>query len=59
VSVELYLTGSGKGKAIPVAGRGDPKGCDTSSLLHFLDNRLTVGGEVFSLTHLTSSGHIE
>jgi hypothetical protein len=35
-----------KGKAIPVTGR------ETSRLPHFLDNRLTVGGEVVSLTRL-------
>jgi hypothetical protein len=30
-----------KGKAIPVKGHGGPKGCETSKLPHFLDNRLT------------------
>jgi hypothetical protein len=40
-----------KGKAIPVTGRGGPHGCETSRLPHFLDNRLTDGGEV-SLTRL-------
>jgi hypothetical protein len=39
-----------KGKAIPVTGRGGPYGCETSRLPHFLDNRLTDGGEVVSLT---------
>jgi hypothetical protein len=34
----------GKGKAIPVTG------CETSRLPHFLDNRLTYGGAVVSLT---------
>jgi hypothetical protein len=34
------------GKAI----RGGPQGCETSRLPHFLDNRLTNGGEVVSLT---------
>jgi hypothetical protein len=29
---------------------GDPYGCETSRLPHFLDNRLTDGGEVVSLT---------
>jgi hypothetical protein len=38
-------------KVIPVTGRGGLWGCETSRLPHFLDNRLTDGGEV-SLTHL-------
>jgi hypothetical protein len=38
-----------KGKDIPVTDRGGPWGCETSRLPHFLDNRLTEGGEV-SLT---------
>jgi hypothetical protein len=38
-----------KGKAIPVTGRGEPYGCETSRFPHFLDNRLTDGGEVVSL----------
>jgi hypothetical protein len=37
-----------KGKAIPVTGREEPWGCETSRLPHFLDNRLTDGGEVVS-----------
>jgi hypothetical protein len=39
-----------KCKAIPVTGRGGPSGCETQTLLHFLDNRLTDGGEIVSLT---------
>jgi hypothetical protein len=39
-----------KGKTIPVTGRGDQLICVTSRLQHFLDNRLTDGGEVVSLT---------
>jgi hypothetical protein len=39
-----------KGKAIPVTGREGPSGCETSRLPHFLDNRLTDGGKVVSLT---------
>jgi hypothetical protein len=39
-----------KGKAIPVAGRGGPQGSERPRLSHFLDNRLTDGGEVVSLT---------
>jgi hypothetical protein len=39
-----------KGKAIPVTGREGPEGCETSRLPHFLDNRLTDGCEVVSLT---------
>jgi hypothetical protein len=37
-------------KAIPVTDRGGPQGCETSRLSYFLDNRLTDGGEVVSLT---------
>jgi hypothetical protein len=36
--------------AIPVTGSGGPQGCETSRLPYFLDNRLTDGGEVVSLT---------
>jgi hypothetical protein len=39
-----------KGKAIPVRGRGGTQGYETSRLPHFLDNRLTDGGEVVNLT---------
>jgi hypothetical protein len=39
-----------KGKAIPVTGHGGLQSCETSRLPHFLDNRLTDGGEVVSLT---------
>jgi hypothetical protein len=38
-----------KSKSIPVTDRGGPQGCETSRLPHFLDNRLTDGGDV-SLT---------
>jgi hypothetical protein len=39
-----------KSKAIFVTGRGDWQGFETPRLTHFLDNRLTDGGEVVSLT---------
>jgi hypothetical protein len=35
-----------KGKAIPVTGQG----CKMSKFLHFLDDQLTDGGEIISLT---------
>jgi hypothetical protein len=47
----IYMLYHVKGKAIRVTGRGGPQGCETSRLPHFLDNRLTDGGEVVSLTH--------
>jgi hypothetical protein len=41
---------SKKGKVIPVTGRGGPYDSETSRLPHFLDSRLTDGGEAVSLT---------
>jgi hypothetical protein len=40
----------GKSEAILVAGHEGPQGCEMLRLPHFLDNRLTDGGEV-SPTH--------
>jgi hypothetical protein len=37
-------------KAIPVTDRGGLYGCERSRLPHFLDNRLTDGGEDVSFT---------
>jgi hypothetical protein len=39
-----------KCKAIPVTDHGGPQGRDKSRIPHFLNNRLTDGGEVVSLT---------
>jgi hypothetical protein len=39
-----------KNKAILVTGRGGLQGCEKSRILHFLDNRLTDGSVVVSLT---------
>jgi hypothetical protein len=39
-----------KCKAIPVTGHGGPLCCETSRLPHFLDNQLTAGSKVVSLT---------
>jgi hypothetical protein len=39
-----------KSKAIAVTSRGGPWGCETSRLPYFLENWLTDGGEVVSLT---------
>jgi hypothetical protein len=47
------MTNKGKkkeGKVIPATGRGGPYCCETSRLPHLLENRLTDGGEVVSLT---------
>jgi hypothetical protein len=35
-----------KSEDIPVTGRGDPQGCETSRLPYFLGSRLTDGGQV-------------
>jgi hypothetical protein len=39
-------------KNIPVTGRGGPEVCEMSRLPYFLVKRLTVGGEMVSLTLL-------
>jgi hypothetical protein len=41
-------------KAIPVTGRGGPNGSETLRFPHFLDDRLTDGGEFVSLTRRPS-----
>jgi hypothetical protein len=48
-----------KGKTIPVTGHGGQQGCEMSRLPHFLDNQLTDGGEVVSLTRqaIPVTGH--
>jgi hypothetical protein len=38
------------GKAVPVTGREGPDGCEMSRIPHFVDSRLTHGGEFVSLT---------
>jgi hypothetical protein len=45
----LHTLKKGKHKAIPVTGHGGPYDCEMSRLPHFLDNRLTDGGEVVGL----------
>jgi hypothetical protein len=44
------LSRSGNSKVILVTGHEGPQGCETSRLPHFLNNQLTDGCEVFSLT---------
>jgi hypothetical protein len=48
---QMQMLVTGKVKANPVTGRGGPEGCERLRLPHFLDNRLTDGGEVVSITH--------
>jgi hypothetical protein len=45
----IYIVYVRKGKATPVTGHEDPYGCETSRLSHYLNNRLTGGGEVVIL----------
>jgi hypothetical protein len=40
-----------EGRAIPVTGSRGPWRCEMLTLPHFLDNRLTDGGEAVSLMH--------
>jgi hypothetical protein len=42
---------NGKGKAIPITGHEGPQRFKRSRFPHFLDNRLTDGGEVVSIMH--------
>jgi hypothetical protein len=46
----LIVYGKAKGKAIPVTGHGGPLGCETLRVPHYLDDRLTDGCKVVSLT---------
>jgi hypothetical protein len=40
-----------RGKTIPETARGGPYGCETSRFQNCLNNRLTAGRELVSLTH--------
>jgi hypothetical protein len=46
----LPVTSCDEGKAISVTGHGGPWGFEASRFPHFLNNRLTDGGEVVSLS---------
>jgi hypothetical protein len=48
--ISLHLFIMLKGKAIHVTGCGGPCGDEALRLPHFLDSRLTDGGEVVSFT---------
>jgi hypothetical protein len=50
---------TGKGKAILVTGPEGPLGCDRSRFPHFLDNRLTDGGEALSLVLISVRGWVD
>jgi hypothetical protein len=49
----LYIKSKSKSKAIALTGCGGLYGCEMLRILHYLDNRLTDGGEVVGLTHTT------
>jgi hypothetical protein len=46
-----------KSKHTPVVGHGDPYYYETSRLPHFVDNRLTDGCEIVSLTSRPPFSH--
>jgi hypothetical protein len=50
VSLSLLYVKVSKSIAIRASGREVPYGCERLRLPHFLDNRLTDGGNVVSLT---------
>jgi hypothetical protein len=50
VNRTIIISKAKKGEALPVTGREGPYGCEMSRIPHFLDNQLTDGGEVVSLT---------
>jgi hypothetical protein len=49
-SNKMFHKATYKGKAIPVTGREGPQVCERPRLPHFLDNWLTDGSAVVSLT---------
>jgi hypothetical protein len=48
-----------KGEGIPVTGRGGPQVCETSRLPRFLDNQITDGGEIVSLTRRLAAHYLQ
>jgi hypothetical protein len=50
LTVRRFIQEGGKDKVISVTGRGGPWVCEMSRLPHFLESRLTDGGEVVSIT---------
>jgi hypothetical protein len=50
ILMAMVRKGQIKGKAVPVTGRKGPQECERSRIPHLLDNRLTDGGKVVSLT---------
>jgi hypothetical protein len=54
----LFSVDKVRGKTIPVTDLGGPWGFELSRLTHFLDTRLTDGGEVVSFTCHIATGRI-
>jgi hypothetical protein len=52
ITEKFFLPNLSKNKAIPVTGREGLEGCQKWRLPHLLDNRLSDGGKVVSLTRL-------
>jgi hypothetical protein len=45
-ALQALILHKGKGKTLPVTGRGGPYGSEASKISHFVQNRLIDSGEV-------------
>jgi hypothetical protein len=55
IDSSVYLCGEKKRQGYSVTDRGGPQACESSRFPHFLDSRLTDGGDVVNLTRLRAT----